>query len=73
MKGRHTMGTRLQMKAGIKCRLKKEGPMAAMDTNTTVRIRNSFSDIVITSKVILIVPALCSAGCPSKGVFSFWR
>ena len=58
MKGRQATGTRPQIKAGIKCRLKKEGPMAETDTNTTVRIRNSFSDIVSTSKVILIVLAL---------------
>lgn len=73
MKGRQATGTRLQIKAGIKCRLKKEGPMAATLINTAVMIRNSFSDIVSTSKVILILLALRAAGCPSKGVFSFWR
>ena len=71
MKGRQARGTRLQIMAGMNPSPKKVGPMAAMVTNTAVMIRNSFSDIVSTSKVILIVPALCLAA--SKGVFSFWR
>ena len=71
MKGRQARGIRQEIKAGMNPSPKKVGPMAATDTNTTVRIRNSFSDIVSTSKVILILLALRAAGCPSKGVFSF--
>ena len=54
MKGRHARGIRQEIKAGMNPSSKKVGPMAAMVTNTTVMIRNSYTDIVSTSKIILM-------------------
>lgn len=54
MKGRHARGIRQEIKAGMNPSPKKVGPMAAMVINTTVKIRNSFSDIVSTSRIILM-------------------
>lgn len=54
MKGRHARGIRQEIKAGMNPSSKKVGPMAAMVINTAVMIRNSFSDIVSTSRIILM-------------------
>ena len=54
MKGRQARGIRQEIKAGMNPSPKKVGPMAAMVINTTVKIRNSFSDIVSTSRIILM-------------------